>query len=707
MKNLDEKKIRNTLNSLAGEIELARKAYFLDNSPVLSDSEFDSLVKRFEKIKKEYPNLVPNDDPSTRIGHTGSSTFEKVKHNIPLLSLSNAFNQVDVIRFDESIKRFLGIELSTSVKYMAEPKIDGLSLALKYRNGRLVTAATRGDGKIGEDVTHNALTINDIPKRIINAPDFVEVRGEVYILKSDFIKLNEFQETKGQKPFANARNAAAGSLRQMDSKVTEKRPLRFFAYSLEGMGYSLVPSQEKLMSILSNFGFMINHHSKICNGVSELIEAYEKISKRRETLDYEIDGVVYKVNNFNYQERLGARTNSPRWAIAHKFVPEECFTKLLSIEIQVGRTGTLSPVAKLEPVEIGGVVVSSATLHNEDFIKGYDNSGKIIRNGIDIRIGDLVSVYRAGDVIPKIKSINLAERTNASKPFLFPLNCPTCGSKVVKLQNESVTRCHAGLSCSAQVVERLKHFASKSCCHIEGFGEKQILNFYNLGWVTTPVDIFRLESNHGRYSSKPLEKLENWGRKSAEKLFASINNSRNLSLERFINALGIRYVGEGVSLILARYYETWVQFNKKMLKIAEGRVAEFDELNNIDGIGLKSAEELKLYFSKSENQKLVELLSLEINVLRLISKNVSGPISGLTIVFTGSLESMSRSEAKSSAEKMGAKVSNTISSKTDMLVCGRAAGSKVTKAKEIGVKILTEGEWIDYVNDKGHRLVQE
>ena len=702
MKNLGKKKIRTILNSLANEIELASKAYFSDNSPVLSDGEYDSLVKRFEKIKKEYPDLATGNDPSTRIGDTASSAFTKVEHNIRLLSLSNAFNQEDVLRFDESIKKFLGLELSDPIEYMAEPKIDGLSLALKYRNGHLVTAATRGDGKIGEDVTHNALTINDIPKKITNAPEFLEVRGEVYILKSDFIKLNNSQEAGGQKPFANARNAAAGSLRQIDSQVTKNRPLRFFAYSLDGIAYSLASSQKKLMSVLRDFGFIINRHSTFCIGVDDLIKAYEKISKRRDNLDYEIDGVVYKVNNFNYQERLGARTNSPRWAIAHKFVPDECFTKLLSIEIQVGRTGTLSPVAKLEPVEIGGVTVSSATLHNEDFIKGYDNSGKKIRNGIDIRIGDLVSVYRAGDVIPKVKSINLAERMKGSEPFVFPRFCPECGSKVEKLENESVNRCQAGLSCRAQVVERLKHFASKQCCSIEGFGEKQILNLYNLGWVSTPVDIFRLKSNHGQYAVEPLEELENWGRKSAENLFASIDKSRNLSLEKFINALGIRYVGEGVSLILARYYETWELFYKKMFKIVGGGTAELNELKSIDGIGSKSVEEMRLYFSENENQKLVEELSLEINVKRLISKNISGPISGLTIVFTGSLEGMSRSEAKSSAEKMGAKVSNAISSKTDILVCGLAAGSKLKRAKDIGVKVLTEREWLDYVKDKGH-----
>ena len=459
----------------------------------------------------------------------------------------------------------------------------------------------------------------------------------------------------------------------------------------------MASSQKQLMKVLSNFGFTINEDRHSCRGVNQLLQTYEHICNKRESLDYEVDGVVYKVNNFSYQERLGARSNSPRWAIAHKFPPEESFTKLLSIEIQVGRTGTLSPVAKLAPVEIGGVMVSSATLHNEDFIKGFDNAGNRIRDGIDIRVGDLVSVYRAGDVIPKVKSINLAERTIDSKPFFFPNCCPGCGGKLIKQKDESVIRCHAGLSCRAQVLERMKHFVSKQGCSIEGLGKKQIISFYDLGWLSTPVDIFRLKLNHGKNSDKPLEKLANWGRKSAENLFDSIDDSRDLGLERFINALGIRYVGEVVSLTLARYYETWTVFHKKMLNIARGKTDDFEELNNIDGIGLKSAEELRIYFESKETEKLVEELLLEINVTRSVSRTVLSPVSGLTVVFTGSLEAMSRSEAKSFAEKMGAKVSNTISLKTAILICGAGAGSKLRKAKEAGVKVLTEDEWVKLV----------
>ena len=697
MKNSDKEEMMNKLTALAKEIELARKKYFQEDSPLLTDGEFDSLVARYKKLKKENPDLIPVNDPMIEVGSPPLSAFAKVKHDAPLLSLSNAFNQDDVIRFDESVKRFLGLQSSHELDYMAEPKIDGLSLALKYINGKLFTAATRGDGKIGEDVTRNAITICDIPKTISNAPDVFEVRGEVYILKSDFNKLNEFQRSKNEKIFANARNAAAGSLRQLNSEVTKNRPLRFFAYSLGTISYNFVPSQEQLMKVLSNFGFTVNADRRSCRGVNQLLQTYKHICNKRESLDYEVDGIVYKVNNFSYQERLGARSNSPRWAIAHKFPPEESFTKVLSIEIQVGRTGTLSPVAKLEPVEIGGVMVSSATLHNEDFIKGFDNAGNRIRDGIDIRVGDLVSVYRAGDVIPKVKSINLAERKTDSKPFIFPNCCPECGGKLTKKQNESVIRCHAGLSCRAQVLERMKHFVSKQGCSIEGLGEKQIISFYDLGWLSTPVDIFRLKLNHGKNSARPLEKLANWGKKSAENLFDSIDNSRDLGLERFINALGIRYVGEVVSLTLARYYETWPVFHKKMLNIARGKTDDFEELNNIDGIGLKSAEELRIYFESKETEKLVEQLLLEINITRSASRNVLSPVSGLAVVFTGSLEAMSRSEAKSFAEKMGAKVSNTISSKTSILICGSGAGSKLRKAKEIGIKVLTEDEWIKLV----------
>ncbi len=697
MINTDHREKKSRLTRLAKQIESARKAYFQEDSPLLSDGEYDSLIKRYREIIKKNPELASNIDPLLQVGSTPSKAFTKVCHDVPLLSLANALKKDDVTKFDESIKRFLGLELSCDISYVAEPKIDGLSLALKYRKGKLVTAATRGDGDTGEDVTHNAITIGDIPKRISNAPAVLEVRGEVYILKNDFVSLNEFQKSENQKMFANARNAAAGSLRQLDSNITKQRPLRFFAYSLAGMGHNLASSQEQLLKVLSQFGFSINHDYQICAGIDELFQAYELICNKRELLEYEVDGIVYKVNDFNYQERLGSRSNSPRWAIAHKFPPKESFTKLISIEIQVGRTGTLSPVAKLEPVEIGGVIVSSATLHNEDFIRGYDNTGAKIRDGIDIRVGDLVSVYRAGDVIPKIKSINLSERSRDSEPFVFPISCPECGSKVIKEKNESVTRCNAGLSCRAQVLERLKHFVSKQGFCIDGFGEKQIINFYDLGWLSQPADIFRLRKNHGENSEKPLEELVNWGKKSADKLFNSIETSRTISLEKFINALGIRYVGEVVSLLLARYYECWPTFYTKMISISEGELDVLEELYNIDGIGLKSAEELKNYFSNKENQILCEELASEINVIKSISKRVSSPVSGLTVVFTGSLHSMTRSEAKSYAEKMGAKVSNTISSKTDILISGDGAGLKLKKAKEFGIKVLAEKDWFNLI----------
>ena len=436
--------------------------------------------------------MIPENDKTLGIGSTVISSFNKVEHSSPLLSLANAFSSSDVENFDESIKRFLGKDLSSDIQYAVEPKIDGLSLSLRYNKGKLILASTRGDGKIGEDVTHNAKTISEIPHHISNAPDILEVRGEVYILKSDFIKLNQSQKMQNQKVFANPRNAAAGSLRQLNSEITASRPLRFFAYSLGEISHNLVDNQKDLIVLLQKYGFKTNEEFYFCNNLRELMAVYEGFNQKREKLDYDVDGLVYKVNDFSLQKRLGARSTSPRWAIAHKFKPEESFTKILSIEIQVGRTGTLSPVAKLDPVEIGGVMVSSATLHNEDFIKGFDSSGNKIREGVDIRVGDLVSIYRAGDVIPKIKSVSLSERGKDSTPYIFPKFCPDCGS-IVRKENESSIRCYAGLSCKSQVIERIKHFVSKKAFSIDGFAEKQISQLYDLGWIQSPVDIFFLK----------------------------------------------------------------------------------------------------------------------------------------------------------------------------------------------------------------------
>ncbi|MEE2621834.1 MAG: NAD-dependent DNA ligase LigA [Pseudomonadota bacterium] len=696
MKNLKEKEIRDKIIILQTEINKAKQDYFQNDNPYLSDNEYDSLVERYKKLIKKFPSMIPENDKTLGIESTVISSFNKVEHSSPLLSLANAFSSSDVENFDESIKRFLGKDLSSDIQYAVEPKIDGLSLSLRYNKGKLILASTRGDGKIGEDVTHNAKTISEIPHHISNAPDILEVRGEVYILKSDFIKLNQSQKMQNQKVFANPRNAAAGSLRQLNSEITASRPLRFFAYSLGEISHNLVDNQKDLIVLLQKYGFKTNEEFYFCNNLRELMAVYEDFNQKREKLDYDVDGLVYKVNDFSLQKRLGARSTSPRWAIAHKFKPEESFTKILSIEIQVGRTGTLSPVAKLDPVEIGGVMVSSATLHNEDFIKGFDSSGNKIREGVDIRVGDLVSIYRAGDVIPKIKSVSLSERGKDSTPYIFPKFCPDCGS-IVRKENESSIRCYAGLSCKSQVIERIKHFVSKKAFSIDGFAEKQISQLYDLGWIQSPVDIFFLKKKHGHTSDLSIKSLDNWGEKSADKLFIAIEKSKKITLDKFIFSLGIRYVGEVVSSILAKYYEEWEVFCKKMENLSLKNNLAMEELLNIDGIGLKSVNELRLFFSNNESLKIIHELPKFIEIEKFQLKNIQSSISNMSIVFTGTLETMSRSEAKSIAKKMGAKVSSTISSNTDLLISGDSAGSKLKKAKEKDIKVITENEWLDLI----------
>ncbi len=697
MKKSKEKEIKKKIIILQKEIEAAKIDYFQNDDPLLSDSEYDSLIKRYKEFKKKYPSLFYNNDKTLNVGTVALSSFNKVEHSKPLLSLANAFNSSDVKNFDESIKRFLGMDLSSDIEYVAEPKIDGLSLSIRYEKGNLILASTRGDGKIGEDVTHNAKTISEIPHYISSAPDILEVRGEVYILKSDFEKLNQYQQLQNQKTFANPRNAAAGSLRQLDSNITKKRPLKFFAYTLGEISNNPVDNQKDLIDLLKKYGFKTTQDFYLCKNFNELNRVYLNFNQIKANLDYDVDGLVYKVNEFKLQKRLGARSSSPRWAIAHKFKPLESFTKILSIEIQVGRTGTLSPVAKLEPVEIGGVIVSSATLHNEDFIKGFDNNGNKIRGGVDIRVGDLVSVYRAGDVIPKIKSVSLSERSINSKEYIFPKFCPDCGNEVKKEKNESSIRCHAGLSCKSQVIERLKHFVSKQAFSIEGFAEKQLLQLYDLDWIKSPTDIFYLETKHGHNSKIPLKNLDNWGEKSADNLFKAIEKSKKIPLNKFIFSLGIRYVGEVVASMLAKYYIKWDIFYDKMKNLSKKNNSALDELVNIDGIGLKSVHELRLFFSNKVSLEITLELPKLIEIEKYQQKNISSPISDMSLVFTGTLETMSRSEAKSIAENMGAKVSSTISSNTNLLISGISSGSKLNRARDKGIKVITENEWLELI----------
>ena len=458
-----------------------------------------------------------------------------------------------------------------------------------------------------------------------------------------------------------------------------------------------VDNQKDLIDLLKKYGFKTTQDFYLCKNFNELNRVYLNFNQIKANLDYDVDGLVYKVNDFKLQKRLGARSSSPRWAIAHKFKPLESFTKILSIEIQVGRTGTLSPVAKLEPVEIGGVIVSSATLHNEDFIKGFDNNGNKIRGGVDIRVGDLVSVYRAGDVIPKIKSVSLSERSINSKEYIFPKFCPDCGNEVKKEKNESSIRCHAGLSCKSQVIERLKHFVSKQAFSIEGFAEKQLLQLYDLDWIKSPTDIFYLETKHGHNSKIPLKNLDNWGEKSADNLFKAIEKSKKIPLNKFIFSLGIRYVGEVVASMLAKYYIEWDIFYDKMKNLSQKNNSALDELVNIDGIGLKSVHELRLFFSNKVSLEITLELPKLIEIEKYQQKNINSPISDMSLVFTGTLETMSRSEAKSIAENMGAKVSSTISSNTNLLISGISSGSKLNRARDKGIKVITENEWLELI----------
>ena len=597
--------------------------------------------------------------------------------------------------FDERVRKFLNIGKEVALAYTAEPKIDGLSLSIRYENGVLVQAATRGDGETGENVTANALTISDIPSKIDGAPDVLEVRGEVYMSHADFAALNEKQEAAGNKPFANPRNAAAGSLRQLDSRVTKSRPLRFFAYAWGEMSEPLGKTQSNSIARLAAFGFSTNPLTRTCDGPAELLAQYGRIEVDRAILGYDIDGVVYKVNDLDLQARLGFRTNTPRWAIARKFPAELASTIVEDIEIQVGRTGALSPVARLRPVTVGGVVVSNATLHNEDYIAGRDGNGEPIREGRDIRIGDWVTVYRAGDVIPKIKDVDISRRPDDAAPFIFPTKCPECGSDAIREEGEAVARCSGGLICPAQAVEKLKHFVSRTAFDIDGMGAKQIEAFYVDGWVLEPADIFTLNRRYGSGNLQQLKNREGWGDKSATKLFGAIQLKEKIPLNRLIFALGIRHVGESTAMTLARNYGSWASFSKAMEGAREHSGSDWETLNGIDGVGGVMAAALVDYFHENQTRAALDRLIEHLEVENVSAPSVKGSkVAGKIVVFTGSLEKMTRAEAKATAESLGAKVSGSVSAKTDIVVAGPGAGSKRKKAVELGVEVLSEDEWL-------------
>lgn len=688
-----------TLEEAAEELERLSKAiahhdklYYQKDAPEITDAAYDALRQRNDAIEARYPELVREDSPSQRVGAAPAEEFGKVRHAVPMLSLANGFSEEDIRDFWQRIHRFLNLKEDDKLVLTAEPKIDGLSASLRYEKGEFVLGATRGDGREGENVTENLRTIKSIPKKLKgrNIPDVFEVRGEVYMSHANFEALNKRQEKDGKPRFANPRNAAAGSLRQLDPKVTAQRPLGFFAYAWGEVSELPGETQYDVVKAFEDWGFTVNSHFHRCDSVEEMLAFYRKIEEQRASLGYDIDGVVYKVDSLTLQDRLGYVSRSPRWALAHKFPAEQATTVLEKIEVQVGRTGKLTPVARLKPVTVGGVVVSNATLHNEDEIER-----------LGVMLGDTVVVQRAGDVIPQIVRVVEEKRPKNAKKFHFPHRCPECGSHAVREVNPKTgkmdvdRRCTGGLVCPAQAVERLRHFVSRNAFDIEGLGEKQIAAFYKDGLITRPDDIFTLEERDKK-SLKKLKDREGWGATSVANLFEAINDRREVSLDRFIFALGIRHVGETNARLLARRYGTLENFEKQMIAAHDRESAAWAELLSIDGVGEVLAESVVEFFDEKHNRDVLsELKKAGVSAKPLEAQESSSPIAGKTVVFTGALEQMTRSEAKAKAEQMGAKVSGSVSAKTDLVVAGPGAGSKLTKAKELGIETITEDEWME------------
>ena len=653
-----------------------------------------SCASAMRRLRTAFRNLCWPSSPSKRVGAAPQEKFGKVQHRVPMLSLGNAFQEKEITEFLGRVRRFLNLPETTEIEVTAEPKIDGLSISLRYENGKLVQAATRGDGAEGENVTANVKTIGDVPEKLTGkAPAVLEVRGEIYMSHKDFAKLNEKQSQDGDRTFANPRNAAAGSLRQLDSSITASRPLRFFAYAWGEAPELPGETQWDVVMGFKKLGFPVNPLMKLCRSSEELLAHYRSIEERRADLGYDIDGVVYKVNRLDWQARLGFVSRSPRWALAHKFAAEKATTVLEGIDIQVGRTGALTPVARLKPVTVGGVVVSNATLHNED---------EIARK--DLRIGDTVTVQRAGDVIPQIVAVIVEKRPRGAKSYEFPKVCPACGSHAEREERETgktdvVRRCTGGLICPAQRVERLKHFASRNAFDIEGLGDKIIEEFYHDGLIQSPSDIFTLAARNER-SLKKLKDREGWGEASVKKLFDAIDQRRSIALDRFIFALGIRHVGDTTARVLARSYGSAEHFRDQMIAASHHDEEALNELNALDGIGAVVAEAITQFFGEGHNIEVVNELLKHVTPTPLAAVAASSPVSGKTVVFTGALEMMTREEAKSMAERLGAKVAGSVSKKTDLLVAGPGAGSKLKEAEKHGVEVIDEAEWFKRVGEK-------
>ena len=681
------------LERLAKEIAGHDRHYHEQDAPIISDAEYDVLRLRNEAIEARFPELIRADSPSAKVGAGVSEKFAKLRHAVPMLSLSNGFSEDDVTEFVGRIRRFLKLGEADAVDITAEPKIDGLSIALRYENRKLTQAATRGDGMEGENVTANVLTMASVPKRLSpQAPDLIEVRGEIYMSHKDFQALNQKQVEAGERVFANPRNAAAGSLRQLDTRITAARPLKFLAYAWGEAPHLPATTQWDMIQAFSSWGLPTNPLMKLCRSVDELLVHYRHIESLRAELGYDIDGVVYKVNRLDWQSRLGFVSRSPRWGLAHKFSAEKATTVLEKIDIQVGRTGALTPVARLKPVTVGGVVVTNATLHNED---------EIARK--DIREGDTVTVQRAGDVIPQILGFIAEKRPSDSNPYQFPTECPVCKSHAVREERASgkvdaVRRCTGGLICAAQRVERLKHFASRNAFDIEGLGDKIIAEFYADELIQWPHDIFTLEARD-RHALNRLKDREGWGEASVGKLFNAIDERRVIALDRFIFALGIRHVGETTARALARAYGGAEQFREQMIAAADLDGEFWAELNAIDGIGEVVAEALVQFFGEQHNREAVDALLKHLTVTALETRSSSSPVAGKTVVFTGALERMTREEAKAMAERLGAKVSGSVSKKTDLLVAGSGAGSKLKDAQKFGVEVIDEDAWFTRVGE--------
>ena len=687
---LTEKQAKAEHARLADEIAGHDRRYYQEDAPTVTDAKYDELRRRYAAIEARFPQLATGGSLSLRVGAAPSPRFAKVRHAVPMLSLDNAFAEEDVVDFVGRIRRFLRLPESEEIVFSAEPKIDGLSMSLRYEGGRLGTGATRGDGAEGEDVTANAKTLQDIPKLLKgkDVPAVCEVRGEVYMTKNAFLELNKRQADAGKQLYVNPRNTAAGSLRQLDASITASRPLGFFAYAWGEMSDMPAETQSGMIKWFEQCGFKTNPLTRICASVQELLKFYHGIEQERSHLDYDIDGVVYKVDRLDWQERLGFVSRSPRWAIAHKFPAERATTTIEEINIQIGRTGASTPVATVKAVTVGGVVVRNATLHNADEIKR-----------LDIREGDEVIIQRAGDVIPQIVKV-VGEHSPNSKPYKFPTKCP-CPLKTELVRDKTATgeegaifRCTGEFACPYQKIEHLKLFASRRAFDIEGFGDKQIEFFFEQGWVKEPAEIFTLPKRNREIR---LEEYEGYGETSVRNLFSAIEARREIGLDRFIYALGVRHVGETTALALARGYGSWKAFHDACLKVAEGDEEAIAEMDALDQIGDTVIESIKAYFAEKHNRGIVERLTKEVNILDAEKPRANSAVAGKTVVFTGALEQMTRDEAKASAERLGAKVSGSVSKKTDYVVAGPGAGSKLAVAKKFGVAVLTEDEWLKLI----------